>query len=389
MTPLISIIFIVIIAYLGNAYYKKYQQSSSLVKALGYSGSIYLIIGFLIGPSVFTLITPNIMSKLIVLVALVLGWTGFLIGLQAKGSELKRFQKSYYLFSFLNFIIMIFGIAIVLIFFVKISDIHLQLPYLTTVIIVATVSSPILIGFLKNEFRLRGQIIHLLQFSVAFDNMLGLILFGITMIIFNQVFLNDILVLFIILGSIIFSMAMASLFYILSKETKNEQQYFLVLIGFLLIIVGGALNLNLSLLFISFIFGATITNLPINTRKLYHSISNAEKPLYYLMLIFVGASVDGISLYSFYLLIFFVVTRIVLKYLSGYTSRYIFLSDQRPPKTIGLPHLGMGGIALAIVLDFHLSYMNEVSQAILFVVSGAVIANALISSKIIRMVFIK
>jgi hypothetical protein len=49
----------------------------------------------------------------------------------------------------------------------------------------------------------------------------------------------------------------------------------------------------------------------------------------------------------------------------------------------------MGGIALAIVLDFHLSYMNEISQAILFIASGSVIANALISSKIIRTVFIK
>ena len=389
MTPLLSIILIVIIAYLGSAYYNKYQKSSTLVKSLGYSGSIYLIIGFLLGPSNLALITPEIMEKLIVLVALVLGWTGFLIGLQAKRSELKRFQKSYYLFSILNFLIMILASAIVAKIFITITGLKIKISYLLIFVVVSTVSSPILIGVLKNEFKLRGQIIHLLQFSVAFDNILGLLVFGIIMILNNQIVMNDILAIIVIFASIIFSILLAYLFYVLSKETKNDQQYFLILIGFLLVLVGCSLNLNMSLLFTSFIFGATLSNLPVNTKKLYHSISDAEKPLYYLMLIFVGASIAKISLYLFYLLIAFVVLRIALKYSAGFLSRYLIYPSQRPPRTIGLPHVGMGGMALAIVLDFHLSYMNETSQAILFIVAGSVIANALISSKVMRMVYIK
>ena len=129
MTPLLSIIFIVIIAYLGSAYYNKYQESSALVKSLGYSGSVYLIIGFLLGPSILALITPDIMEKLIVLVALVLGWTGFLIGLQAKRSELKRFQKSYYFFTVINFFIMIITTAVITTIFIMFTGLKIKMLY--------------------------------------------------------------------------------------------------------------------------------------------------------------------------------------------------------------------------------------------------------------------
>ena len=133
----------------------------------------------MIGPNTLGLLTDTVLNQLNVLVGLVLGWTGFLIGLQAKRTELRRFQKSYFLFATLNMVYMLIGVIIITYFAAKILNIQIGNPYLITFAIMATVSSPILIGALKRDLKIRGQVIHLLQFSVAYDNMLGILFFGI------------------------------------------------------------------------------------------------------------------------------------------------------------------------------------------------------------------
>ena len=49
--------------------------------------------------------------------------------------------------------------------------------HFTLLAIAGTVSSPILIALLRTDYRVRGHGIHLIQFSAAYDNMLGVIVF--------------------------------------------------------------------------------------------------------------------------------------------------------------------------------------------------------------------
>lgn len=389
MTPLLSLILIFLIAYLGSLIYKKFESSSPWISAFVYSGSIHIVIGYLLGPHSTGLLTDKIIGQLNVLVGLVLGWTGFLIGLQAKRSELKRFQKSYYLFASLNFIIMLVGFGVVVFTIIKVFKIYIEDSHASMLIIIGAVSSPILIAVLKKSLKLRGKLIHFLQFSVALDNMFGILLFGFSLILFNK-FFNDNQSLWIASGiSLVFSISLAFLFYKLSKGIKNQQQYFLILIGFLLIMVGVALNLNISLLFISFVFGVTLANLPISTRNLYLSISNAEKPMYFLMLIFTGACINEITPMLIFYLFLFVLVRVGLKYIAGSISVFSIIESERPNSRIGFTHLGMGGVALAMALDYHLSIATDISHAILFIISGAVILNDIISIKLSRVVLNK
>jgi Kef-type K+ transport system membrane component KefB len=241
-----------------------------------------------------------------------------------------------------------------------------------------------LIGLLKGHLKLRGSFIHLLQFSVALDNIIGVVLFGLIMLLVNNSFKNDMLIILLMIGSLLFSVFLAWIFFRVSKIVNNLQQFFLILIGFLLIIVGVALNLNLSVLLSSFIFGVALSNLPVDTRKLYHSITNAEKPLYYLMLILIGASIGSIEPRILYIIFIVVLYRFLLKYVVGNMARYSIKSGAKPDHRIGLPQIGMGGIAMAMVFDFHLSVDSQFSQNLLFFVSVMVILNALLSSVVFK-----
>jgi Kef-type K+ transport system membrane component KefB len=384
MTPLLGIIFLFILAYIGSFLYQRYHLATGWIKVILYSGSLNIVIGYLIGPHFFGLLSDVIIGKIYVLVGLVLGWAGFLIGLQAKVSELKRFQSTYYLYSGLNFFLTFIGLFLVIFILDFILNLSLGLPVIILTVIFGTVSSPILVGLLKEKLNLRGPFIHLIQFSVALDNMVGVICFGFTMLFVNQFFYQEIHIFSMILGSFLFSIFMSWLFYKISIMIDNLHQFFLVLIGFLLVIVGVALNLNQSVLLISFLFGLVLTNLPVDTRKLYQSIDNAEKPLYYLMMIFIGAIVGEINFAHVLIILILVILRIVIKYLAGNLARFPFRSIRTQDSLIGLPKIGMGGVSLAMALDFHLSSQNDFSQIILFIVSAMAIMNVVISTAVFR-----
>lgn len=384
MTPFLGIIFLFILAYVGSFIYQQYHLSTGWTKLLLYSGSINLFIGYLIGPNSFGLLSNVIIGKLYVLVGLVLGWAGFLIGLQVKRSELKRFQSTYYYYSSLNFIITFLGIISFVIFINLILNLQLEPAIIILMSILGTVSSPILVGLLKEKYNLRGPFIHLIQFTVALDNIIGVVFFGITMLFINRFFHQDFQILLLILVSFFFSISMSWLFYKISTMIENIHQFFLVLIGFVLIIVGFALNLNQSVLLVSFLFGIVLTNLPVDTRKLYQSIDNAEKPLYYLMMIFIGASIETIKIEYLLVVPLIIILRILVKYLAGNLAKWPFRSLPVHDSRIGLPKIGMGGIALAMALDFHLSLQNSISQMILFIVSAMAVTNVVISTVVFR-----
>jgi len=384
MTALLSIIFLFFLAYAGFSIYQKYKIKAFSLRLLVDNGSFHLLIGLLVGPNLLQLLSEDILEQLKFLVALVLGWAGFLIGLQLKLGELKRFQPGYFLFAFTNFILFAILFLCSMMFIIYIFKLDFSPVIYAPLILLATASSPIIIGVLKSAGDVKGQLMHLLQFSVAWENILCVASHGFLMIIINPYFGFDLSSTYVIIGSLGFSFLMAYLFYRVAENIKNEQQYFLLLVGFLLVLTGVTLNLNISLIFSSFVFGVILTNLPIETRKLYHSIADVEKPLYFLMVIFVGASIVEFYLPMLTITLVFILSRTIIKYAAGYGARFAIENPRSLPHKIGIEHLGMGGIALAMVLDYHLNFNNLSSQYLLIIVAISVPANALFYSAITR-----
>ena len=96
MTPLFSLILIVLLAYIGAVFFQKSQSKSLLLKGISHSGIHYLFLGYFLGPHVFDVINAKVLDELSVVIAFILGWTGFLIGLQINFKQMRRFQVNYY-----------------------------------------------------------------------------------------------------------------------------------------------------------------------------------------------------------------------------------------------------------------------------------------------------
>jgi hypothetical protein len=102
------------------------------------------------------------------------------------------------------------------------------------------------------------------------------------------------------------------------------------------------------------------------------------------MLIFVGASIQSVSEDELVLVLVFIILRVVFKYLAGYLARMSIISGGRPPRTVGIPHLGMGGLAVAIILDYHVSYLDKFSSSLLMVVALSMVINTMVSPRLYK-----
>jgi hypothetical protein len=177
---------------------------------------------------------------------------------------------------------------------------------------------------------------------------------------------------------------LAFLFYNMVKNLKNIPQYFLIIVGFILILVGMAQHFNQSTLFVSFMFGTILANLPLNTWKLFQTISNAEQPIYLLLLVFMGASLNEIGINVFLFAIGLSIIRLAMKYMSG---RLIFLKfdpNERFSRIIGLAGIGMGGLSVAMVIDYHLAGVSVEAEFILLIIGLSYLWNDALSLAIIK-----
>ena len=384
MTPLLSLIFLVLIAYIGALFLHNVKTSSSIFRGITNSGIIYLLLGYIIGPNVLKVLDLQVLNDLSLLIAFVLGWTGFIIGLQINAKQMRRFPISYYwktlLIFTLSFVFMTLGLLIVKQFIFN----RFTLTEIIVLSIAGSISSPLLIGFLKKDYKIRGKLIHFLQFHSAYDNMVSIVIIGIMIFLGNE--LKNEVPIIIKNMSILLAGAtiMAILFYYIAKDIKSVPQYFLLIIGSILMLVGTAMHMGQSVIFVSFLFGMVLANLPINTWKLFQTISNTEKPIYLLLLIFIGARLPQSTYMLLLIIIIYSFGRVIIKYISS----WIIISKFRELKPnigiIGLSGIGMGGLSLAFGLDYYLLNNYYFGENVLLILAVSYILNDTFSLKLLE-----
>jgi hypothetical protein len=384
MTPLLSLILLVLLAYIGAVFLHNIKTPSSIFKGITNSGIIYLLLGFIIGPNALKVLDTNVLNDLSLIIAFVLGWTGFIIGLQINAKQMLRFPLSYYWKTLLIFALNVVFLAAGLFLVKQCIYNGLTLTEIIVLSIAGSISSPLLIGLLKKDYKIRGKLIHFLQFHSAYDNMASIVILGIMIFLSNELKNEMPTILKNMSILLVGATVMAVLFFYTAKYIKTIPQYFLLIMGYILILVGTAMHIGHSIIFISFIFGMVLANLPINTWKLFQTISNTEKPIYLMLLIFVGARLTFSSPIIIAVIAVFIILRFMIKYGSSHLIISRFIELKPHVKTIGYSGIGMGGLSLAFGLDYYLLNNYGLGEETLFVLAIAYIINDTFSLKILE-----
>jgi hypothetical protein len=353
------------------------------------TGTEFLFLGLLLGPEFTNVIDMETQVRLEPLTTFLLGWTGLLFGFQFEIKKIRRFPSellfSTLLHGALTAAIVFLGVGILC--FAGFGFTRIQT--LITALVLCSAAVPTsqtgLALIVPKSAAYRKNMIEHLRFISGMDGVIALLVLGI-LFIFRPMFTVEnlqwfnqglnILMILCLYGGLFVLFGL----FLIGRLAENEMV--LVVIAMTLITGGSAAILNFSPLLMNFFIGLILANMVRNKDRIFNMLAGVEKPVYLLMLLFLGVNWHIGS--GWFLLIAAGYSLIVTagKIVGGYAFRSIIDPDTLPP-LFGLGLLAPGGLTLAILLDIRKGFPQEVTTGIIGLILIAVIYNDLASPHIL------
>ncbi|HET7565622.1 MAG TPA: hypothetical protein VFJ96_11540 [Gemmatimonadaceae bacterium] len=323
------------------------------------SGAEYLLLGILLGPQVSGVLSAQTVQGFAPIVTMALGWIGTIVGMQFHLPMLVRIQGEMYKLAFLE---ALGTLAVVCGVELLATSSLFGLTYAEAAIpaialgAIAAVSAPAGIEVVARRLGQRGTVVRQLQVTTAIDALVGVTALGLLFCIHHPgstatsrpITVTEWAVITIAIGVV-----GGALFHLFLGNESDPDRIFISLAGAVVLASGAAAYLNLSPLLTSMVVGAMLVNTSRNREQIAKTLASAERPFYFALLIFAGATWAP-SPRAWWLLpvVLFVVARALGKIGAGRLgARAMGVLPVLGPSW-GRALLGQGGLALALALNY-------------------------------------
>ena len=352
----LTIIIIVVAAYLAAHVLFDWLGRRFLIV----SGAEYLLLGILLGPEVSGILNPSVVSQFAPFMTLALGWIGALIGAQFRLAELMRIPGVFYRVALIEAtaVFLVTGAASTALI-MHFLDAPLYQGSIAGAALgaVATASAPAGIALVARQLGRRGPLVQQLQVTTAIDAVVAIVAFG---VLVSVVHIDpagvraptgtEWAVINVGIGIV-----GGTLFHLFLGDEKDIDRLFIALSGALVLASGAAAYLRLSPLLSTMLIGVVLVNTSSNATAIRHVLTRVERPLYYVLLLFVGAAWSRAPGSAWLLpVVLFLLVRLVAKLASARLAARLqgTLPDVGPDW--GRALLGHGGLAVAIAFNYQL-----------------------------------
>ena len=390
MDPLLATLILISLALVGARFSFSTDNIPAGPRLLFRTGSHFIAIGFVLGPSVMGLVTREALEQLFPFFALGFGWVGFLFGMQLERDTVRRFAAHMHRFAagqaLLAFALMTSVGLVVLVAFGRLGRVESLLVLLASA--TACSSAPAGIAMVSSNFLVRGPVRQMLFFTASVDGIVGIILLQ---LIYAGYHPPDALGLLGTVPALVWTVLAISLgllcgiiFVWLSRGRTKIEEMVLFLMGIAAFTAGAALQLQLSPLFVSVVMGAVVANLVPDPRRILRVMAKWEKPAYVILLILAGALVQFPTLWIIPLALVYAVLRGGAKIAGVSAMTHIGTLPFPTPKLLGLGLIPQGGISLVMALSALLTFYGlelggvDVSQWLFSVVVLGVVLSELV-----------
>jgi Kef-type K+ transport system membrane component KefB len=322
------------------------------------SGAEYLILGILLGPNVSGVLSAEALTGFAPLSILSLGWIGAIVGTQFYLPGLVRISGMMYRLAFgeaLGTLAFVGGLLFLL--FWNVFGLAWETALVPAVALgaIAAVSAPTGIEVVARRLMQRGTVVRQLQVATAIDALVGIATLGLLLSIFHpgdlapgyRITATEWVVITLGIG-----VTGGALFHLFLGDDATIDRLFISLGGAIILISGAASYLHLSPLLAALVFGATLTNTSRHREMIAKTLANAERPFYFVLLIFAGASWTP-SLRAWAVPVaLFLVARLLGKIWSARIGAWVTGQTSVLGKDWGLALIGQGGLALALAVDY-------------------------------------
>ncbi len=370
MTPILGFLILISIAFIGKVLISpRIRQNHPLILGLSASGIPYILIGVLMGPYGFDVLSKPILRDLHPLISLALGWVGFLFGIQLQWRNIRRFPGNYLLFTTVQSLVSM-GVIVGVVFaglqvFTPMS-VSSALEIAVVLGIVGSMTAPMALARMVISRKLRGKVVHLAQFVSSLDAFWGIVMMGLFFVFRQSILPSGItipwvwLVLILLLG-----VGIGLSFVLLLRVRFESEEMLLLILGLVIFVSGIGFYLQISPIFLTMIVGIVIAQFPFQARRISRVLMFAEKPIYLMMLIFAGAWWNFHAISHVVVILLFLIARLMGKMGGGwFASRVVDCGFPVPP-SMGTILLAFGGVSLAIAFNFLLFNINTAGDMVI------------------------
>ncbi len=331
--------------------------SAKLIKKIKFPAvTAYLLLGILIGPSLFKLVPEGILNSSGLISNIVLGIIAFGIGQNFSRHHLRKIGKPIIWISVLEAC----G-AWLLVTFAFLSI--LKQPFYLSLIFgaIASATAPAATVMIIREYRARGNFTDTLLGVVAIDDAWCLIIFAISLAVSQavyahimapsfliKVFFNSLLS---IIGAFALGGVLAILLSMLYRFIHTQTELLIFTLGFVFLNIGLAVWLRLSVLLASMFLGAVLINIHRYSFKFFDVLKYIDSPLFLLFFVLAGANLEISILPKLGLIGFaYLVFRVTGKITGATIGAKIVRASKSIRRYLGLGLIPQAGVALGCAL---------------------------------------
>mgnify|MGYP001819224099 CR=1 FL=1 len=364
MDPLLSTLILILLALLGARFSFSSIPVPQGPRLLLRTGVHFLFVGFALGPHGLNLLGAEQVQQLFPLLALGLGWVGFLFGLQLDRSALSQFPRSWIWITIVQGVLtfaIFFGIGWVgLAVFGWADDVGFLL--VSGAAATAAVSAPAGVALVSSNFLVRGNVRTLLFFIASLDGIVGIVALQLTYAVFHPAGIvmtgERVAVPWAPAAALFLGLAVGIVFLWLNRPRPHKDALVLFLLGMAAFSAGAALRLQLSPLFVSAVLGIVVANLAPDSQRIYRVLQAWEQPVYLVFLILAGAFLSFSTIWVLPLGAAYFLARTAGK-MGGTLAATRLLSAGFPtPRRMGEGLVTQGGMSVALALSAVLSYQG-------------------------------
>ena len=353
-------------------------------------GAEYVVIGFLLGPRVTGLLDAGKVQDLTPIVSLALGWLGMLLGTYFRLPTMALIEGDYLRVAFAE-AVATFGIAFGALLGVFRFLVETPWPEAAvlsgTLAAVATLSSPVAVDAVVDRMRVHSKVPPVLQLAARTDALVAVVAFGLLLAIFHQ---GDVApgvrpptatewsVINVAVG-----VASGVLFHLFlgPRGHLDEGRLFVALAGAIVVASGASYYLNLSPVFTNLVLGFILVNSGGAHRDVTRLLLSTERPVYLALLIFAGAAWSPGSVDLLFIAPLFVIIRVGARFLGGAIAGGYVAPPQLRAPGLGRGLLALGGIGVALALNYGQVYPDFHPRLVLTATLLAVLLFEIVASR--------
>lgn len=383
MSTALSLILIVGAAYLAaHVLFEWLARKYRIV-----SGAEYLVLGILLGPQASGVIATDIVSAFAPFTTLALGWVGAAVGMNLFLPRLVQIPGHVYKLAGIEAVITLLFVSGVMVFaFAAAFGLDYRQVILPAVSLGAIATATSASGVVFASTKTPGPVLQQLEITTFIDAVVSITAFGVLLSIVHidvSIGTRPLTATEWLGISIAIGIVGGVLFHLFLGPERNPDRLFIAMSGAIILASGAASFLRLSPMFSSMIIGAILVNTSTSRAELQRLMSSVEKPLYFVLLLFAGASWRP-SRYDWFLpVVLYVFVRIAAKIGAARLASRASEQPELRQSNWGLGLLGQGTLALAIAMNYSLNDIHVVPNVVFTAAVASVLVTDLFGFRIV------